>query len=70
MFFTTILHCVSHLLDIVGSSKISSPLYIKSKEQTSEEHMDDLCRRVAAHALEPVDKLDGMIVSLSGRDND
>lgn len=52
---------------LTGSQgSLSAPRYIKSKACSSDQHMDDLCRRVAAQALSD-DPLDGMSISLSGR---
>lgn len=49
-----------------SQGSLSAPRYIKSKASSSDQHMDDLCRRVAAQALSD-DPLDGMSISLSGR---
>jgi hypothetical protein len=47
------------------SSPQPAPQYIKSKEETSDDHILDLCWRVTAQALSD-DPLDGMSISLSG----
>lgn len=49
-----------------SQGSLSAPRYIKSKASSSDQHMDDLCRRVAAQALSD-DPLDGMSISLSSR---